>query len=63
MFKCDKCSIVSKPNEKPRRIVTEIREKLYTNKKRYGKKIVVKESKGFETVKEKMICQECSVQS
>ena len=61
MFICEKCRIVSQSSEKPVRIVTETREKTYSNKKRVGRKIAFKESKGFEIVKEKLVCQDCSV--
>lgn len=61
MFICDNCRNISTPLEKSVRIVVETREKIYTNKKRIGKKLIFKESKGFETVKEKIVCLDCSV--
>lgn len=61
MFICGDCKNISTPLEKPVKVIVEIRDKVYNNKKRMGKKMIFKESKGFETVKERSVCQNCAI--
>ena len=56
MFRCEECSKITQPNEKQHKKVVETREKTYKNEDKYGN---IKTTKGFETVKEINICEEC----
>jgi hypothetical protein len=48
MFKCEKCGLLSQPNEKQARLVTEIRKKKY-----------IDGGEGFETVQEIRVHSSC----
>lgn len=58
MFKCQVSGRVSKPGEKPFKIVTKTREKVYENKKRSRDKIIEFTTTGWEIVEEKVVCKE-----
>ena len=51
MFKCGQCGKNSIPKEKPERLAIETRKKVYDKK-----------YKGWEIVKEILLCQECQLQ-
>ena len=53
MFRCDLCKKISEPGDRPTMIVTEKREKEYSNRSKKGKEII---SKGWEIVQEKKCC-------
>ena len=56
MFKCEQCGTITKPGETQHKKVIKVREKNYKNEDKYGN---IKTTKGFETVKEINICEEC----
>jgi hypothetical protein len=57
MFVCQISGRVSKPGEKPFKVVTKTRPKTYTNKVMRGEKEVIINSTGWEIVEEKMVCE------
>ena len=64
MFKCDICKNQVPPNTKTHTVVVERREKVYKNQIKASKhkkeNQKVKESFGFETVREKQACPSCA---
>jgi hypothetical protein len=60
MFYCQSCKKLSKPGEKPHRIVVEYRQKTYTKKIRdKGITREVTVGHGNEIVREANVCQPC----
>ena len=57
MFHCQSCNKLSQPGEKPRKIVTEVRERVYTRKKG-DREITI--GRGSEIVTEKVVCAPCA---
>jgi len=55
MFKCESCKETQPPQSKPHRVVLQKREQTYNNNG-----II---SKGWEIVKEALICDECFEES
>jgi hypothetical protein len=51
MFKCQGCKTVQQPHSKPKRVVTEKRQVTYNNMGQI--------SKGWEIVKEIVLCEVC----
>jgi hypothetical protein len=52
MYRCEECKRVTNPGEKQNRVVVEKREKIYSSNDNCT-------SKGFEIVKEKVVCGIC----
>lgn len=60
MFKCQECSKVSKPFDKPKKVVTKTRQKAYS--KPDGRPVLTKKrtpAVGWEIVEEVTVCEEC----
>lgn len=57
MFRCQVSGRVSKPGEKPFKVVTKTRPKTYTNTKKVGERTVEFTTTGWEIVEEKIVCQ------
>jgi len=51
MFNCESCKETQPPRTKPHRVVVQAREQIYNNQGRI--------SKGWEVVKEALLCDEC----
>jgi hypothetical protein len=63
MFYCEntKCKKLSKPGEKPRRLVVETRERIYTRTvKDKGKDKEITLGCGWEIVREASMCAPCA---
>lgn len=58
MFKCQISGKISKPGEKPFRIVTKTRAKTYVNKRKVGEKLVELVTTGWEIAEERVVCKE-----
>lgn len=64
MFKCKICGKNSQSGERSHKLTLKSRERSYTNKRviedEEGKrKVIIKNSEGWEIVKEILACQEC----
>ena len=59
MFKCEKCQKNSKPYEKLHKYPVEVRNKIYQNELKEGRKIKIITSCGYEIVKELNVCESC----
>lgn len=57
MFICEVSGRVSKPGEKPYKVVTKTRPKTYLNKKKVGDKTIETATQGWEIVEEKIVCE------
>jgi hypothetical protein len=57
MFYCQACNKLSQPGEKPRRVVVETRDRVYTRKK--GDKEIIL-GRGTEIVREVDLCTPCA---
>lgn len=65
MFNCTVCHKTTAANERAHKIVLEKRQRSYTNRRviedEEGKrKVIVKDSEGWEIVKEVLACGECA---
>lgn len=57
MFKCQVSGRISKPGEKPYKIVTKTRPKTYVSTKKVGDKVIENTTNGWEIVEEKIVCE------
>lgn len=59
MYKCPSCKRTTAAGESQNKVVTEYRVKKYANEIQVGKFKKVKESEGWEVVKEVGVCSDC----
>lgn len=63
MFKCDSCKCTTKSGDKENKVIVQTRPRTYEYKKviieNERKKVLHKESKGSEIVKETKMCCNC----
>jgi hypothetical protein len=58
-FRCEECNIVQPDRTKPKRVVTKIRNKVYSIRKNSAEEVIDRGGKGWEVLQEKDVCDKC----